>query len=763
LGFDALKMPSHNKKIHPLEQAVRASLRARGDELRRMGNDRFRNFRVEMGVLYLGAFSPTFVRDLLKEEFPGDEEGAVSRAEFSIHTVEFAYRQVYTELVQGDLVLRLGRVWQELLRRHKLGPWHPAAPEWLAAVFRDRGIKVPRVTSPKVDGNSNYEEPLSVESHSDSAEPAVSRRPGEKDQIELFLDCWDRVRASNPEWDALSVEELEAGLTGGIAAVLALRKLETPAQGFDVVPLVELSLEEKKARLKEELSVIREFDPNFTLSSDEVIIALDLGLSGVRKAREECTIGSAAHPIPPRAMTNHFARKPDNSVAVESEGSIDERASQNLDEISEALTLKAERESEKVDKERVVKEVCAPSPVETQSLSGKHSPAPNLKLEVDQLGWQLPSAGYDEPDFIERASPLDPDTHNEGSWVLRDHLPSMLRRDIADPSQMLGEATWQSYLPDMTGGRRLADCSEQIVERVFVAWAATLSMPMRKRPTYVIDRGLGFFPFDPSFLKLAQRGLNSDYCYGKKSFGNNPSMCLPLIFMLEECLTMAFLLPRGDRDPKSGKKYLPMAYVWDERDADVLVQRQGVARDIFGSVRPFYVESLYPEADHEIPEDYRWLPGRGYMLESNISRANQLVRGSGNTTKVSRLGTSEKIWGISVAALANHSIRAKDCRAFRYPEKKTTNSPLFDLPWLVRIPDRREDRGSWMTDKSLRDIFTSTVEQDPLESMFATRLCEVLKIELHLPTLDFFDAHLTAVSLQFQKVRGEIPSSNVSK
>ena len=128
------------RKIHPVGQMVLQHLGQRREELMVRCRDRFRNFRVEVAVLFLAGYSPCMARGFFEDVFCGEHNRQIevtggSRKGFSISGFERAYRLVDSELKSGDLVGRIGPGWLAELKEHRLGPWAPDAPEWMRDQF----------------------------------------------------------------------------------------------------------------------------------------------------------------------------------------------------------------------------------------------------------------------------------------------------------------------------------------------------------------------------------------------------------------------------------------------------------------------------------------------------------------------------------------------------------------------------------------------------------------------------------------------------
>ncbi len=210
LGRSESKSVGRRAKLHPIEQRVRDLLSARQIELRDKGKDRFREFRSELALLYLGGFSPTFARDLLCDVFPQ----MVGKP--GVHTINSAYDKVCNGLVQGGLADQLDPSGLRLLEEHQTGPWDPEAPPWLRRVFN-----LP-VSSALTGGVS-----AATAAPYDAGDVPVPREPAPSnpaiDGVETFVRQWEMVKRVKPSLGEPTTAELRIGIAKGIDEVLKMR------------------------------------------------------------------------------------------------------------------------------------------------------------------------------------------------------------------------------------------------------------------------------------------------------------------------------------------------------------------------------------------------------------------------------------------------------------------------------------------------------------------------------------------------------------
>lgn len=130
---------------YPLVDAMRLHLMSRTEDLRpyvrRQCPDHFRNFRVELAVMYLAGYSPGFVFKLFREVFPANDivrgEGRIFGLRDCTHcSVLGSFLEVLKDLRFGDLVGRIGSDWLELLKSWRMGPWSLVAPGWLRELIQ---------------------------------------------------------------------------------------------------------------------------------------------------------------------------------------------------------------------------------------------------------------------------------------------------------------------------------------------------------------------------------------------------------------------------------------------------------------------------------------------------------------------------------------------------------------------------------------------------------------------------------------------------
>lgn len=211
LGRSESKSVGRRANLHPIEQRVRDILSARQIELRDKGKDRFREFRPELALLYLGGFSPTFARDLFCDVFPQ----MVGKP--GVHTINSAYDKVCNGLVQGDLADQLDPSGLRLLEEHQTGPWDPEAPPWLRRVF-----KLPVSSALTGNGSAATETPneagdIPVPGMRAPSNPAI-------DGVETFVRQWEMVKRVKPSLGEPTTAELRVGIAMGIDAVLKMRE-----------------------------------------------------------------------------------------------------------------------------------------------------------------------------------------------------------------------------------------------------------------------------------------------------------------------------------------------------------------------------------------------------------------------------------------------------------------------------------------------------------------------------------------------------------
>lgn len=219
LGRSETKSVGRRAKLHPIEQRVRELLSVRTIELPAKGKDRFRELRAEMALLYLGGFSPTFARDLLRDAFPQ----MVGRP--GVHTINSAYDRVCVGLMQGNLVNQLDPIGVRLLEDHQTGPWDPEAPTWMKRIFN-----LPD-SNARVDSHSPKNE--TIQEAGDAFIPGIQAPPTPAcDGIESFVRQWELVKRVKPSLGEPTTAELRVGISNGIDAVLAMREnLELAASG----------------------------------------------------------------------------------------------------------------------------------------------------------------------------------------------------------------------------------------------------------------------------------------------------------------------------------------------------------------------------------------------------------------------------------------------------------------------------------------------------------------------------------------------------
>ncbi len=258
LGRSEPKSVGRRAKLHPIEQRVRALISARKIELRNKGKDRFREFRPELALLYLGGFSPTFARDLLCDVFP-QMAGTPG-----VHTVNSAYDKICNGLMQGDLVNQLDPSGLRLLEDHQTGPWDPEAPPWLRTVF-----KLPESSALTGKGSAANE---ATDKAGDVSIPGILTPPTPIcDDIEVFVRQWELLKRVKPSLGEPTTAELRVGISKGIDAVLTMReKLELADSGTTPETAAYPSVsQDSLANAKESAERANDSDPRYIAATTD--------------------------------------------------------------------------------------------------------------------------------------------------------------------------------------------------------------------------------------------------------------------------------------------------------------------------------------------------------------------------------------------------------------------------------------------------------------------------------------------------------------
>jgi hypothetical protein len=285
LGRSESKSVGRRANLHPIEQLVRDLLSARQIELRDKGKDRFREFRPELALLYLGGFSPTFARDLLCDVFPQ----MVGKP--GVHTINSAYDKVCNGLVQGGLADQLDPSGLRLLEEHRTGPWDPEAPPWLRRVF-----KLPVSSALTGNGSTATEALREAEDFPVPKEPAPSNPA--IDGVETFVRQWEMVKRVKPSLGEPTTAELRVGIAMGIDAVLKMRENLELAPSEPVTEIVATSSLSGVSSGDSTAPAERAGDSgseNTVASSDDQILPHEMTENS---APEETVVGTVDLPVP---------------------------------------------------------------------------------------------------------------------------------------------------------------------------------------------------------------------------------------------------------------------------------------------------------------------------------------------------------------------------------------------------------------------------------------------------------------------------------
>jgi len=623
LGAVPGKGAGRPRKIHPVGQMVLQHLGQRREELMDRCRDRFRNFRVEVAVLFLAGYSPGMARGFFDDVFFGEHnrqvaDGGCKKRGFSISGFERAYREVEAELMSGHLVGRIGPEWLAMLKEHGLGPWAPDAPEWMREKF---GVSAEAASS-------DIEPPTGLPTAALGAIPVPVVPPSVAeiplgDFVPLSCTAVEKSAAEKVrELDAclagvearfgplrLQIREYTRALEVGFFAFMAewAGSTEQAVQGsgdLSGLPKVELSESPadhlSKTLGDEENQALA--DPASKAKPDDSAGEKNETAPDLRGAGFDTGSEKLKDSVEPGLPLSAGLESPPSAPPVDQAPSAPSGQENPEDEENpEPLT-----EEDIWGEALAARGIILPGPYPPKEVTKELDPDKSPDKTPGTVSSKV-SGGSASPPTA--GGGLDSGQGSGGEYVeLREFRSELVMRD---PASLVLEGG-PTFFPDLSDCLDFLDkkASPMIVARAFRAAWERLSSGI---DPFSKPAGFTLFRYDDEIFEgCARHGYEVRHLMPVQF----PFNVWVLRLIVEGMIAHAFGLRKGTVCPDMGKRFLQYADRWTpERAREMLAVG---ADKWYAAMNPAMVEARKPLRFEDVPPGYTWVPGWGLMLTEDV-------------------------------------------------------------------------------------------------------------------------------------------------
>jgi hypothetical protein len=344
---------------------------------------------------------------------------------------------------------------------------------------------------------------------------------------------------------------------------------------------------------------------------------------------------------------------------------------------------------------------------------------------------------FEETPATNRSSPM----HNR--WKSRTEILGLSRKELGDDYQnqnLISNPSAPNRLvkaPDLTFPRLNLIDSERTMEEWRYFGTA-------HHPEIESRRGIsGWIPkYHDGIRRLATRGYTLGVFYG--SLGNRFPDSLTLRWIIERIIARVLNLEIDAVLDGDCQQYIPMAGIHGNID-NLKWESHGYSRGAF-PITPLLTESLFPVNEHRGPKDHQWIPGWGFLPETELNKIQEFsdwIRL--NPTAVKGKLTAHEQWARSIH-LASHSYGIEIC-CDNIKDLGADYKGYLPMPMCTDYRKVKKAEVEWLDLSRIKGLWRSDGNGD-------SAIVEALKgftTAIHMPTVRMIDSYYLQSSSKYFK------------